>query len=77
MAVYSKRAQGVIVLGLVIFGNAFGVPSRQSAIVSAPTSDQYIPGSDLLSDAPARAVPSAVADLTSVFGMGTGVTLLL
>ena len=37
----------------------------------------YIPGSDLLSHAPAHAVPSAVADLTSVFGMGTGVTLLL
>jgi hypothetical protein len=38
---------------------------------------RYIPGSDLLSHAPAHAVPSAVADLTSVFGMGTGVTLLL
>ena len=38
---------------------------------------QLIPGSDLLSHPPARAVPSAVASLTSVFGMGTGVTLLL
>ena len=36
-----------------------------------------IPGNDLLSHPPARAVPSAVAGLTSVFGMGTGVTLLL
>ena len=36
-----------------------------------------IPGSDLLSHAPTHAVPSAVAGLTSVFGMGTGVTLLL
>jgi hypothetical protein len=35
------------------------------------------PGSDLLSHAPTRAVPSAVAGLTSVFGMGTGVPLLL
>ena len=35
------------------------------------------PGSDLLSHAPTHAVPSAVASLTSVFGMGTGVTLLL
>ena len=35
------------------------------------------PGSDLLSHAPTRAVPSAVTGLTSVFGMGTGVTLLL
>ena len=38
---------------------------------------QITPGSDLLSHTPARAVPSAVAGLTSVFGMGTGVTLLL
>jgi hypothetical protein len=38
---------------------------------------ENIPGSDLLSHAPTRAVPSAVAGLTSVFGMGTGVTLLL
>ena len=35
------------------------------------------PGSDLLSHAVTHAVPSAVASLTSVFGMGTGVTLLL
>ena len=40
-------------------------------------SSRYIPGSDLLSHAPTHAVPSAVAGLTSVFGMGTGVTLLL
>ena len=39
--------------------------------------EQLIPGNDLLSHPPARAVPSAVAGLTSVFGMGTGVTLLL
>ena len=38
---------------------------------------ENIPGSDLLSHAPTHAVPSAVAGLTSVFGMGTGVTLLL
>ncbi len=35
------------------------------------------PGSDLLSHTPAHAVPSAVAGLTTVFGMGTGVTLPL
>ena len=35
------------------------------------------PGSDLLSHAVSHAVPSAVTGLTSVFGMGTGVTLLL
>ena len=31
-------------------------------------------GSDLLSHTVARAVPSALKDFTSVFGMGTGVT---
>jgi len=35
------------------------------------------PGSDLLSHTPTRAVPSAVAGLTTVFGMGTGGTLPL
>jgi hypothetical protein len=34
-------------------------------------------GSDLLSHAVSHAVPSAVSGLTSVFGMGTGVTLIL
>ena len=34
-------------------------------------------GGDLLSHTVARAVPSAQASLTSVFGMGTGVTSLL
>jgi hypothetical protein len=32
------------------------------------------PGNDLLSHSAARAVPSARAGLTSVFGMGTGVS---
>src|SRR5437879_2098183 len=35
------------------------------------------PGSDLLSHRVSPTVPSAVAGLTSVFGMGTGVALLL
>ena len=35
------------------------------------------PGSDLLSHTVTRAVPSAVEGLTTVFGMGTGVTPLL
>jgi len=35
------------------------------------------PGSDLLSHAVSHTVPSTVAGLTSVFGMGTGVALLL
>src|SRR5581483_4913489 len=33
-------------------------------------------GSDLLSHTVSHAVPSAVSGLTSVFGMGTGVTLI-
>jgi hypothetical protein len=36
---------------------------------------QINPGDFLLSHAVSRAVPSAPAGLTSVFGMGTGVTL--
>jgi hypothetical protein len=35
---------------------------------------ENIPGSDLLSHKATLAVPSAVEGLTSVFGMGTGVT---
>jgi hypothetical protein len=35
----------------------------------------FNPGNDLVSHAVARAVPSALRGLTSVFGMGTGVTL--
>ncbi len=35
------------------------------------------PGSDLLSHGVSPTVPSAVSGLTSVFGMGTGVTLIL
>jgi hypothetical protein len=48
--------------------------TRASRDARAP---RITPGSDLLSHTPAHAVPSAVAGLTSVFGMGTGVTLPL
>ena len=34
----------------------------------------FYPGNDLLSHSVTRAVPSALEGLTSVFGMGTGVT---
>ncbi len=37
----------------------------------------YVPGNVLLSHTATRAVPSAMKGLTSVFGMGTGVTLSL
>ena len=39
------------------------------------SSGLFNPGNDLVSHAVARAVPSAQGGLTSVFGMGTGVTL--
>jgi len=51
--------------------------AKKKARVTSHSGPDLIPGSDLLSHPPARAVPSAVAGLTSVFGMGTGVTLLL
>ena len=35
---------------------------------------KILPGGDLLSHAPTRAVPSAQRGLTAVFGMGTGVS---
>ena len=38
---------------------------------------QYNPGSDLLSHKVSQAVPSALEGLTSLFGMGRGVTPLL
>ena len=50
---------------------------KEKARVIVYSGFELIPGNDLLSHAPTRAVPSAVAGLTSVFGMGTGVTLLL
>ena len=39
--------------------------------------EEITAGSDLLSHTVSHAVPSAVSGLTSVFGMGTGVTLIL
>jgi hypothetical protein len=52
--------------------------SKKPEAISQPRAfPRNTPGSDLLSHAVARTVPSAVAGLTSVFGMGTGVTLLL
>ena len=47
-------------------------PTRDA--VWAFQSEAIYPGSDLLSHAVAHAVPSALEGLTSVFGMGTGVS---
>jgi hypothetical protein len=47
--------------------------ARSSLILSGLVSNN--PGDFLLSHTVTRAVPSAPAGLTSVFGMGTGVTL--
>ena len=50
---------------------------KPSAISQRWASFGNTPGSDLLSHAVSHTVPSTVAGLTSVFGMGTGVALLL
>ena len=47
------------------------VPSEPPAL---SLTKKEIPGDDLLSHPVARAVPSALAGLTAVFGMGTGVS---
>ena len=57
--------------------NAIRGQKKARAAVKQRGLVESIPGSDLLSHTPADAVPSAVAGLTSVFGMGTGVTLPL
>jgi hypothetical protein len=44
-------------------------------LYSRGLSSENYPGGFLLSHTPSRAVPSAPRGLTSVFGMGTGVTL--
>ena len=48
-------------------------PKKKPACASAQAGQEKC-GSDLLSHTASRAVPSALVGLTSVFGMGTGVT---
>ena len=50
------------------------VKAREANLAGFQTNNA---GSDLLSHTVSHAVPSAVSSLTSVFGMGTGVTLIL
>ena len=57
--------------GLLMGTKKARIPFRERGLL------ELNPGSDLLSHTPAHAVPSAVSGLTSVFGMGTGVTLIL
>jgi hypothetical protein len=57
--------------------NKWTVHTNTRFIAMTKRAFQNNPGSDLLSHTPAHAVPSAVAGLTTVFGMGTGVTLPL
>ena len=47
---------------------------KPAALRAAGFHPVFNSGSDLLSHTVAHAVPSAPKDLTSVFGMGTGVT---
>ena len=51
-----------------------GTKEKARSVTMTRRASGKIPGSDLLSHRPAPAVPSAVEGLTSVFGMGTGVT---
>jgi hypothetical protein len=50
------------------------LPTRARALFLYPLRNRKKPGNFLLSHQAALAVPSAPEGLTSVFGMGTGVT---
>ena len=50
---------------------------KRRAVTFATTRLVFNPGTGLLSHPVAQAVPSALEGLTTVFGMGTGVTLPL
>ncbi len=63
-------------MGVWEFGS-LGIDKKRAVADATALFTINNPGSDLLSHAVTHAVPSAVASLTSVFGMGTGVTLLL
>ena len=56
------------------FDRAYKAKAREANLAGFQTNNA---GSDLLSHTVSHAVPSAVSGLTSVFGMGTGVTLIL
>jgi hypothetical protein len=58
-------------------GNLQSSIRNKKAHLESRRAFENTPGSDLLSHAVSHAVPSAVEGLTSVFGMGTGVTPLL
>jgi hypothetical protein len=49
--------------------------NKKAVLIAQDGSFDYNPGDDLRSHTVARAVSSAQRGLTSVFGMGTGVTL--
>jgi hypothetical protein len=48
--------------------------TRMSLMIPAAAGENLIPGNVLLSHTVTHAVPSALKGLTSVFGMGTGVS---
>jgi cell pole-organizing protein PopZ len=52
------------------------ISNEKARFIDDEAGFENTPGSDLLSHAVSHAVPSAVESLTSVFGMGTGVTPL-
>ena len=57
-------------------GVTFGWRQKQRAFGGSTEGPftKLLPGNDLLSHTPTRAVPSALRGLTAVFGMGTGVS---
>ena len=75
-AAYERRAQRQNA-GLRTIMTGRGGHCVQTRSPTPKRRAQDNPGGDLLSHTVTRAVPSAVEGLTSVFGMGTGVTPLL
>ena len=72
---HSRRTCQQLILVVVLISAMLDYRKKKSPLelTSGPVLNN--PGDFLLSHAVSRAVPSAPAGLTSVFGMGTGVTL--
>ena len=76
-AVIRQISEGGAGAGVWRAGRGRTATNRRPGCGAAVGGGEKNPGSDLLSHAVTRAVPSAVEGLTAVFGMGTGVTPLL
>jgi hypothetical protein len=58
----------------MLAGTSACIDLKRESLLCAGFLSTIYPGDDLLSHTVARAVPSALKGLTSVFGKGTGVT---